>query len=150
MEKRRSGTETRQRTEKLNLRLLPSEQRALRTLADPSGLTAVFRPGSSSHRAASGKCSQLARSALIAKARSVRVNKASRKQRSARRGPVRRVNGFRALLPRSMIMAALPSRTLNSTSCSPSEDGLSSIEWTDSPCTTGHRRLPTTITKSPT
>ena len=33
MEKRRSGTETRQRTEKLNLRLLPSEQRALQLAA---------------------------------------------------------------------------------------------------------------------
>ena len=37
MEKRRSGTETRQRTEKLNLRLLPSEQRALRALAKQAG-----------------------------------------------------------------------------------------------------------------
>lgn len=41
MEKRRSGTETRQRTEKLNLRLLPSEQRALRTLAAQSGHRSV-------------------------------------------------------------------------------------------------------------
>lgn len=41
MEKRRSGTETRQRTEKLNLRLLPSEQRALRTLAKQSGHRSV-------------------------------------------------------------------------------------------------------------
>ncbi len=41
MEKRRSGTETRQRTEKLNLRLLPSEQRALRTLAAQAGHRSV-------------------------------------------------------------------------------------------------------------
>lgn len=41
MEKRRSGTETRQRTEKLNLRLLPSEQRALRVLADRAGHRSV-------------------------------------------------------------------------------------------------------------
>ncbi|WP_006247036.1 MULTISPECIES: hypothetical protein [Mycobacteriaceae] len=41
MEKRRSGTETRQRTEKLNLRLLPSEQRALRTLATQAGSRSV-------------------------------------------------------------------------------------------------------------
>jgi hypothetical protein len=37
VEKRRSGSETRQRTEKLNLRLLPSERRALRVLADQGG-----------------------------------------------------------------------------------------------------------------
>lgn len=41
MEKRRSGTETRQRTEKLNLRLLPSEQRALRALAEQAGHRSV-------------------------------------------------------------------------------------------------------------
>lgn len=41
MEKRRSGSETRQRTEKLNLRLLPSEQRALRALADQAGHRSV-------------------------------------------------------------------------------------------------------------
>jgi hypothetical protein len=41
VEKRRSGTETRQRTEKLNLRLLPSEQRALRALAKQSGHRSV-------------------------------------------------------------------------------------------------------------
>ena len=41
MDKRRSGTETRQRTEKLNLRLLPSEQRALRALAKQSGHRSV-------------------------------------------------------------------------------------------------------------
>lgn len=41
MEKRRSGTETRQRTEKLNLRLLPSEQRALRVLAAQAGHRSV-------------------------------------------------------------------------------------------------------------
>jgi predicted HicB family RNase H-like nuclease len=41
VEKRRSGTETRQRTEKLNLRLLPSEQRALRALADQAGHRSV-------------------------------------------------------------------------------------------------------------
>jgi hypothetical protein len=34
VDKRRSGSETRQRTERLNLRLLPSEQRALRVLAE--------------------------------------------------------------------------------------------------------------------
>ena len=37
VEKRRSGTETRQRTEKLNLRLLPSEQRALRGASRAGG-----------------------------------------------------------------------------------------------------------------
>jgi predicted HicB family RNase H-like nuclease len=41
VEKRRSGTETRQRTEKLNLRLLPSEQRALRALAEQTGHRSV-------------------------------------------------------------------------------------------------------------
>jgi hypothetical protein len=41
VEKRRSGSETRQRTEKLNLRLLPSEQRALRALADQAGHRSV-------------------------------------------------------------------------------------------------------------
>lgn len=41
MEERRSGSETRQRTEKLNLRLLPSEQRALRALADQAGHRSV-------------------------------------------------------------------------------------------------------------
>lgn len=41
MQKRRSGTETRQRTERLNLRLLPSEQRALRALAKQSGHRSV-------------------------------------------------------------------------------------------------------------
>jgi hypothetical protein len=41
VEKRRSGTETRQRTEKLNLRLLPSEQRALRKLAAQGGHRSV-------------------------------------------------------------------------------------------------------------
>lgn len=41
MEKRRSGTETRQRTERLNLRLLPSEQRALRALAEQAGHRSV-------------------------------------------------------------------------------------------------------------
>jgi hypothetical protein len=37
VEKRRSGSETRQRTAKLNLRLLPSEQRALQMLAAEAG-----------------------------------------------------------------------------------------------------------------
>jgi predicted HicB family RNase H-like nuclease len=41
VQKRRSGSETRQRTEKLNLRLLPSEQRALRVLADQAGHRSV-------------------------------------------------------------------------------------------------------------
>jgi predicted HicB family RNase H-like nuclease len=41
VEKRRSGTETRQRTEKLNLRLLPSEQRALQLLAAQAGYRSV-------------------------------------------------------------------------------------------------------------
>ena len=41
MDKRRSGSETRQRTETLNLRLLPSEQRALRALADQAGHRSV-------------------------------------------------------------------------------------------------------------
>ena len=40
-EKRRSGSETRQRTEKVNLRLLPSERRALRALADQAGHRSV-------------------------------------------------------------------------------------------------------------
>lgn len=37
MVRRTSGSETRQRTERLNLRLLPSEQEALRVLADQAG-----------------------------------------------------------------------------------------------------------------
>jgi predicted HicB family RNase H-like nuclease len=41
VEKSRSGSETRQRTEGLNLRLLPSEQRALRVLADQAGHRSV-------------------------------------------------------------------------------------------------------------
>jgi uncharacterized protein (DUF1778 family) len=41
VQKRRSGTETRQRTEKLNLRLLPSEQRALQKLAAQAGHRSV-------------------------------------------------------------------------------------------------------------
>jgi uncharacterized protein (DUF1778 family) len=41
VEKRRSGSETRQRTERLNLRLLPSEQRALRVLAEQAGHRSV-------------------------------------------------------------------------------------------------------------
>jgi len=41
VDKRRSGSETRQRTERLNLRLLPSEQRALRVLADQAGHRSV-------------------------------------------------------------------------------------------------------------
>ena len=53
---------------------------------------------------------------LIAKARIVRV-KASRKQRGARRGPVEPHQRIFALLPGSMIMVALPWRTLNSISC---------------------------------
>lgn len=35
--KRRSGSETRKRTESLTIRLLPSEHRALRLLADQAG-----------------------------------------------------------------------------------------------------------------
>ena len=41
MEKRRSGTETRQRTEHVNLRLLPSEQQAMRKLAAQAGHRSV-------------------------------------------------------------------------------------------------------------
>jgi uncharacterized protein (DUF1778 family) len=41
VEKRRSGTETRQRTATINLRLLPSERRALRLLADEAGHRSV-------------------------------------------------------------------------------------------------------------
>jgi hypothetical protein len=44
VEKRtRSGSETRQRTERLDLRLLPSERKALGVLADQA--TAAFRRG---------------------------------------------------------------------------------------------------------
>ena len=41
MEKRRSGSETRKRTEVVTIRLLPSEQEALRTLAAESGHRSV-------------------------------------------------------------------------------------------------------------
>jgi hypothetical protein len=41
VERRRSGSETRQRTARLDLRLLPSEQRALRVLADQGGHRSV-------------------------------------------------------------------------------------------------------------
>jgi hypothetical protein len=40
-ERRRSGSETRRRTARLDLRLLPSEQRALRVLADQGGHRSV-------------------------------------------------------------------------------------------------------------
>jgi predicted HicB family RNase H-like nuclease len=41
VKKRKSGTETRQRTERLDLRLLPAEHRALRLLADQAGHRSV-------------------------------------------------------------------------------------------------------------
>lgn len=41
VKKRRSGTESRQRTEKINLRVLPAERRALRVLADRAGHQSV-------------------------------------------------------------------------------------------------------------
>ena len=41
VEKRRSGSETRKRTERLDLRLLPAERRALRILADQAGHRSV-------------------------------------------------------------------------------------------------------------
>jgi hypothetical protein len=41
VEKRRSGSETRKRTKVIALRLLPSEQEALRTLADEAGHRSV-------------------------------------------------------------------------------------------------------------
>lgn len=56
MEKRRSGSETRQRTKGLNLRLLPSEQRALRVLARPSGSSQRSGLDSGSLRAPPGTC----------------------------------------------------------------------------------------------
>lgn len=60
------------------------------------------------------------------------------------------VKGSGVLLARSMMMLAFQWRTLNSTSCSRIEDGLSFAESTIGPCMTGHRRLPTKITKPPT
>ena len=40
-QRRRSGSETRRRTARLDLRLLPSEEQALRVLADQSGHRSV-------------------------------------------------------------------------------------------------------------